>query len=123
MDNIYLDTYIIPYQELSGNYNESSIVSYMPLIIPYQELSGNYNDRETTLDKIFIIPYQELSGNYNFAQSVACLRSIIPYQELSGNTQFLCCAQIFALRVNALYVDAALRLVYAVEDHIVPAEV
>ncbi len=37
----------------------------MDIIIPYQELSGNYNN-ETKVDiEENIIPYQELSGNYN----------------------------------------------------------
>ena len=34
---------IIPYQELSGNYNCLLLPSADFIIIPYQELSGNYN--------------------------------------------------------------------------------
>ena len=35
------------------------------IIIPYQELSGNYNLVVDGLADEAIIPYQELSGNYN----------------------------------------------------------
>ena len=34
-------------------------------IIPYQELPGNYNTIQTTKANVLIIPYQELPGNYN----------------------------------------------------------
>ena len=36
-----------------------------PPIIPYQELSGNYNLSLTNMITLRIIPYQELSGSYN----------------------------------------------------------
>ena len=36
---------IIPYQELSGNYNCFYFLPNSSRIIPYQELSGNYNRR------------------------------------------------------------------------------
>ena len=56
---------IIPYQELSGNYNTSLFALLEVLIIPYQELSGNYNVFYLGQTHEAIIPYQELSGNYN----------------------------------------------------------
>ena len=56
---------IIPYQELSGNYNRILRKNSACSIIPYQELSGNYNTAATKDAKSGIIPYQELSGNYN----------------------------------------------------------
>ena len=42
-------------------------------IIPYQELSGNYNFDMPTIGGEEIIPYQELSGNYNKAQHTLCV--------------------------------------------------
>ena len=41
--------FIIPYQELLGNYNYSHRIHYPPPIIPYQELLGNYNSGVKTL--------------------------------------------------------------------------
>ena len=35
-------------------------------IIPYQELLGNYDIVECLLIEMNIIPYQELLGNYDF---------------------------------------------------------
>ena len=34
-------------------------------IIPYQELLGNYDWDEQTVKRLIIIPYQELLGNYD----------------------------------------------------------
>ena len=56
---------IIPYQELSGNYNTEDARPLAGRIIPYQELSGNYNGCKLIFFFVTIIPYQELSGNYN----------------------------------------------------------
>ena len=53
-------------------------------IIPYQELSGNYNQEDVKPPPTPIIPYQELSGNYNIDDGYVMLAQIIPYQELSG---------------------------------------
>ncbi len=58
--------FIIPYQELLGNYNPCSKSDNKCLIIPYQELLGNYNVNINTLTGTGIIPYQELLGNYNY---------------------------------------------------------
>ncbi len=35
-------------------------------IIPYQVITGNYNERWRKDNEIFIIPYQVITGNYNF---------------------------------------------------------
>ena len=43
--SVTLIFYIIPYQELPGNYNLSSSAAWGESIIPYQELPGNYNTR------------------------------------------------------------------------------
>ena len=75
---------IIPYQELSGNYNYSRRYHWRYRIIPYQELSGNYNTAQSGKTDSFIIPYQELSGNYNGVTGSFLGDTIIPYQELSG---------------------------------------
>ena len=56
--------YIIPYQELSGNYNYSYDPTIFAAIIPYQELSGNYNGDWWDYTPYKIIPYQELSDKY-----------------------------------------------------------
>ena len=63
-----MERFIIPYQELPGNYNNRRIRRSCDAIIPYQELPGNYNIRPRWCEKIAIIPYQELPGNYNFAE-------------------------------------------------------
>ena len=77
--------YIIPYQELPGNYNERRDALLGLSIIPYQELPGNYNASITTTAVDMIIPYQELPGNYNGFRLSPKGRPIIPYQELPGN--------------------------------------
>ena len=64
-DGIGTGRYIIPYQELSGNYNFGNGEKGHEHIIPYQELSGNYNPLKEGDQITWIIPYQELSGNYN----------------------------------------------------------
>ena len=56
---------------------------YVSLIIPYQELSGNYNYCCAMLSISAIIPYQELSGNYNNVDDKGFHELIRPYQELS----------------------------------------
>ena len=38
-------------------------------IIPYQELLGNYDCGEQIRNAFFIIPYQELLGNYDAQMS------------------------------------------------------
>ena len=37
----------------------------MAFIIPYQELLGNYDLRDKVAERYTIIPYQELLGNYD----------------------------------------------------------
>ena len=54
-------------------------------IIPYQELLGNYDPRMPSLRTLLIIPYQELLGNYDVARFQCEGGRIIPYQELLGN--------------------------------------
>ena len=44
-----LETRIIPYQELLGNYDFQRPVFPLYLIIPYQELLGNYDASWQTL--------------------------------------------------------------------------
>ena len=46
-------------------------------IIPYQELSGSYNNWCASDAVIFIIPYQELSGSYNYR--LACNLHLADY--------------------------------------------
>ena len=41
--NSSADRYIIPYQELLGNYDLQPIFKRSARIIPYQELLGNYD--------------------------------------------------------------------------------
>ena len=60
-----LSQFIIPYQELLGNYNRIGTKHDFKVIIPYQELLGNYNCPPFRFRSVFIIPYQELLGNYN----------------------------------------------------------
>ena len=36
-------------------------------IIPYQELLGNYDEKLIYIIHLSIIPYQELLGNYDFS--------------------------------------------------------
>ena len=52
--------FIIPYQELLGNYNHLWTEGMMMKIIPYQELLGNYNYAGLQMKTVIIIPYQEL---------------------------------------------------------------
>ena len=58
-------SFIIPYQELPGNYNCMVRAKTWLSIIPYQELPGNYNRPDLSASSVRIIPYQELPGNYN----------------------------------------------------------
>ena len=77
-----INRFIIPYQELLGNYNKAlcsvydgkdytiprtvrelqqlSIQSLGDYIIPYQELLGTYNYAGLQMKTVIIIPYQEL---------------------------------------------------------------
>ncbi len=57
--------YIIPYQEINGNYNFQLQNLMKEKIIPYQEINGNYNSTSMYLHIPAIIPYQEINGNYN----------------------------------------------------------
>ena len=54
-------------------------------IIPYQELLGNYDARFSIDPNVCIIPYQELLGNYDLSTADTLAGLIIPYQELLGN--------------------------------------
>ena len=61
------------------------VIACMAWIIPYQELLGNY-DWDVEWDTGGgIIPYQELLGNYDIPLDGVCILDIIPYQELLGN--------------------------------------
>ena len=60
-----MQIFIIPYQELLGNYDSIFTVLSNAGIIPYQELLGNYDGRRQHLVAEQIIPYQELLGNYD----------------------------------------------------------
>ena len=62
---MHIQTVIIPYQELLGNYNTIYNFVRIVSIIPYQELLGNYNQLCLLQRTHIIIPYQELLGNYN----------------------------------------------------------
>ena len=57
--------FIIPYQELLGNYDRSEGATARGSIIPYQELLGNYDKMSSSAQVVNIIPYQELLGNYD----------------------------------------------------------
>ena len=37
----------------------------LKIIIPYQEINGNYNNSSRVISSCTIIPYQEINGNYN----------------------------------------------------------
>ena len=54
-------------------------------IIPYQELLGNYDTSTVDVSAAEIIPYQELLGNYDLPFGLPFPSLIIPYQELLGN--------------------------------------
>ena len=56
---------IIPYQVITGNYNQSVPPEHSGDIIPYQVITGNYNFNRTHSAWIIIIPYQVITGNYN----------------------------------------------------------
>ena len=75
-----VDFWIIPYQELLGNYDFIPLFLMRRLIIPYQELLGNYDAEVEGQSHASIIPYQELLGNYDFQIIDNILRCIIPYQ-------------------------------------------
>ena len=56
---------IIPYQMITGNYNQGSGKTLSAVIIPYQMITGNYNTMPSNKPVIMIIPYQVITGNYN----------------------------------------------------------
>ena len=43
-------------------------------IIPYQELLGNYDGVAEMVSRSSIIPYQELLGNYDITTYVSCAK-------------------------------------------------
>ena len=53
-------SFIIPYQELLGNYDQLVQRNVIAAIIPYQELLGNYDCILIAVSSVMIIPYQEL---------------------------------------------------------------
>ena len=59
-------SWIIPYQELLGNYDLTLVTDNLRTIIPYQELLGNYDVCMSCPWFGYIIPYQELLGNYDY---------------------------------------------------------
>ena len=76
---------IIPYQVITGNYNNRMTVSALHSIIPYQVITGNYNDCVCDCAFQCIIPYQVITGNYNFVPRNSFFPFIIPYQVITGN--------------------------------------
>ena len=56
---------IIPYQVITGNYNQIVGNRSDRHIIPYQVITGNYNLRFMRNSCGCIIPYQVITGNYN----------------------------------------------------------
>ena len=64
--------FIIPYQELLGNYDPQYHIVVNEQIIPYQELLGNYDRDSQQATQHSIIPYQELLGNYDSWQNRDC---------------------------------------------------
>ena len=50
--------FVLPYQELLGNYNIASAGTMYATVLPYQELLGNYNSDERFISGIlgFTIP-------------------------------------------------------------------
>ena len=81
----YCSSYIIPYQEIIGNYSCISCIFVPILIIPYQEIIGNYSSFFNSIDYCLIIPYQEIIGNYSLCSNARKYVTIIPYQEIIGN--------------------------------------
>ena len=71
-------------------------------IIPYQELSGNYNAVCSSALCCPIIPYQELSGKYNRSTG-----TVIITQNLYHTKNHLCTALCFILGHQAAQVFAA----------------
>ena len=63
----------------------SAVRQLFNYIIPYQEINGNYNSEKKPIPLRFIIPYQEINGNYNAAAWIPTGSRIIPYQEINGN--------------------------------------
>ena len=59
-------------------------------IIPYQVITGNYNQSVPPEHSGDIIPYQVITGNYNHVLFYIGLNSIIPYQVITGNYNELC---------------------------------
>ena len=59
-------------------------------IIPYQVITGNYNQSVPPEHSGDIIPYQVITGNYNHVLFYIGLHSIIPYQVITGNYNELC---------------------------------
>ena len=49
-------------------------------IIPYQVITGNYNEASASIHALNIIPYQVITGNYNVAIIKHRRMKIIPYQ-------------------------------------------
>ena len=55
--------YTIPSDNRELQQHES--IQKQNLIIPYQVITGNYNDMRAELITRIIIPYQVITGNYN----------------------------------------------------------
>ena len=54
-------------------------------IIPYQVITGNYDERFVFVKRTNIIPYQVITGNYDQVFDHKPIASIIPYQVITGN--------------------------------------
>ena len=61
---------IIPYQVITGNYDNTILLSIHVVIIPYQVITGNYDMQSGKIYDLSIIPYQVITGNYDFSQLV-----------------------------------------------------
>ena len=56
---------IIPYQVITGNYDNGVLQSSILSIIPYQVITGNYDHINLFSKTPIIIPYQVITGNYD----------------------------------------------------------
>ena len=79
---------IIPYQVITGNYDNTILLSIHVVIIPYQVITGNYDVNPPLYACLTIIPYQVITGNYDMQSGKIYDLSIIPYQVITGNYDF-----------------------------------
>ena len=65
--------------------NPCSSWGFVLPIIPYQVITGNYNNLPVSIRTVIIIPYQVITGNYNTCPAQEIISTIIPYQVITGN--------------------------------------